>query len=68
MPLVPERHTSNTEEAFHDIGHRWNALPLLVLDTLFTKTTPIAQALDERLLPVCHVFACVVRRGGSKRL
>ncbi|KAG3191349.1 hypothetical protein PC128_g10987 [Phytophthora cactorum] len=47
MALVTKRHTSNAEEGFHDIGCRWNALQLLVLDTFFIETTALAEALDE---------------------
>ncbi|KAG3107512.1 hypothetical protein PI125_g12674 [Phytophthora idaei] len=68
MALVTKRHTSNAEEAFHDIGCRWNALQLLVLDTFFIETTALAEALGEGILLLLQAFASIGRRGCCKRL
>ncbi|KAG3113411.1 hypothetical protein PI125_g7370 [Phytophthora idaei] len=67
MALVTKRHTWNADEALHDIGCRWNALQLLVLDRFFVETTALAEALDEGILLLLQAFASIGRRGCCKR-
>jgi hypothetical protein len=67
MPLVAERHSSHTEEAFDDVRSRRDVLQLLVPDGLLSQPPPLPLTLNKRFVLLLLVSELVVRLGSCER-